>query len=361
MAPERKRGIPRMVSIFFFKKCLNLPDICPNRTFLLRRERLMIEWSQYFGLCAAGRTAPQEVHPLLITKTLEDYQNHGSRFWIQRSSHEKHTAPEEHRHDFYELVYVVHGQGIHRIGGTAYTIHPGDVFVIRPGDVHQYMLSGDYGVEIINCLFSAAYVAEALELDREGLEQLPYLRPFYREDEGFVPAFPLNTQESSAILNLLEAMLREMKTRAPGFEVLIRHKLIEVLILLSRFRLQEQSESAKIHVTGGYEILVRRIRVYLERNFHEKITLAMLSRQFNLSERHINRVFKQETGASIMEMLQQIRIERAKHLLGETNRSIDSVAHAVGFGDSSFFSRLFSRKVGCTPGGYRKRARKKNG
>jgi len=301
------------------------------------------------------------VQPHMITKYMENYQDVGIRFWIQRSSHEKHNAPEEHRHDFYELVYVVHGQGIHQIGGTAYTIHPGDVFVIRPGDVHQYLLSKDHGVEIINCLFSPAYVAEALELDRDSLEHLPFLRPLYREDDGFVPAFPLNTQESSAILNLLEAMLREMKTRPPGFEVLIRHKLIEALILLSRFRLQEQSESAKIHVTGGYEILVRRIRAYLERNFHEKITLSLLSRQFNLSERHINRVFRQETGASIMETLQQIRIERAKHLLGETNRSIDSVAHAVGFGDSSFFSRLFVRRVGCTPGGYRKRVRKKNG
>lgn len=293
----------------------------------------------------------------VIVKKLNDYTKDEGLFWIQRSSHERHNTPPQHVHEFIELVYVVHGSGRHHIGEAAYPIHAGDVYVVPIGEPHLYRVEEDSGLEIINCMFMPQFVRASLA-DQPSANALPYLTPLFNDHESFVPVLSLSSRESSAVLGLLEELLLEMKHEPPGYKVMARNKLTEILILLSRFSQRKgRAEQSGLSKPLSHEIIVRKIGTYLERYFAQKITVASLAQQFNLSERHIIRIFKQETGMSITEMLHRIRIERAKHLLLESNRSVEAIALAVGFADSSFFSRLFARKEGCTPGAFRKKAR----
>ncbi|CAG7638049.1 helix-turn-helix domain-containing protein [Paenibacillus allorhizosphaerae] len=295
----------------------------------------------------------------MIVKKLKDYIKEEGLFWIQRSSHERHNTPPEHVHEFIELVYVVNGKGLHKIGEVTYPIHAGDIYVVPIGEPHVYRVEEGSGLEIINCMFMPQFVRAGLT-DQPSVSGLPYLTPMFKEHEPFTSVLSLSSRESSAMLALLEDLLHEMKHEPPGYLVVARNKLTEILILLSRFS-QRRAGTEPISPTRsiGNEIVVRKIGTYLERYFALKITVSDLAQQFNLSQRHIIRIFKQETGVSITEMLHQIRIERAKHLLLESNRSVEAIAIAVGFADSSFFSRLFARKEGCTPGMFRKRAQQR--
>lgn len=290
-----------------------------------------------------------------MVKSFAQYQKEGHGIWVQRSSHGMHNRLEEHRHDFIELVYVVHGEGHHKINEEWYSIHSGDVYAILPGESHCYLDVHESGLEIINCLFQPETVRAAWpELDGE-LSELAYVAPFFNELKHLPRRLQLTHVQSGGVIGLLESVIQEGKAREPGFELLNRLKLIELLVRLSRFVLEEQF-ALKGHrpLASGHEILVRRVRQYLETNFQQKLTGDSLAKEFNISQRHLNRVFKQETGSSITGMLQQIRIERAKHLLRETPKSIEAIALAVGFSDTSFFTRLFSRMVGNTPGSFRK-------
>jgi len=60
-----------------------------------------------------------------------------------------------------------------------------------------------------------------------------------------------------------------------------------------------------------------------------------------------------EYGKSVIDVLHDIRISRAKHLLTETDEKVIAIATMVGYDDPSFFSRLFHRHVGCSPSQYR--------
>jgi len=60
---------------------------------------------------------------------------------------------------------------------------------------------------------------------------------------------------------------------------------------------------------------------------------------------------------SPLEYVQALRIEESKQILETTDLSVEAVAGQVGYEDSSFFGRLFRRKVGLTPAQYRKRFR----
>src|SRR5688500_18312096 len=50
----------------------------------------------------------------------------------------RHGALDSHQHEFFELVYVLDGCGLHRIGANNYPIHAGDVYVISPDEPHAY-------------------------------------------------------------------------------------------------------------------------------------------------------------------------------------------------------------------------------
>ncbi|WP_019532974.1 helix-turn-helix domain-containing protein [Paenibacillus ginsengihumi] len=296
----------------------------------------------------------------MIVKRWSDYARGGAPLWIQRAAHQAYDNPPMHRHEFYELVYVVHGTGVHLVGDRRHPLLAGSVFVVHPGEPHQYLLGSGDSLEIVNCMFRRECLVSSLPPDPT-LAGLAYLAPIYDGAARFPPALQLDSEESSALLGLLEDILREMRLGLPGYAVAARNKLAEVLILLSRYAAAPQAENEAVPrsaAANGHEITARRMRAYLERHFSQKITLATLSLRFNMSERHINRIFKHETGKSVTETLQHIRIERARQLLRETSRSIEAVATAVGFGDASFFSRLFLRQVGCTPGQYRKQHRR---
>nr|WP_275589132.1 AraC family transcriptional regulator [Paenibacillus sacheonensis] len=101
------------------------------------------------------------------------------------------------------------------------------------------------------------------------------------------------------------------------------------------------------------ELTARRIYGYLERNYEKKITLQSLSTLFNSSIRQLNRLMREEYDRSVFEALHEVRIERAKHLLLETDEKVIVVATMVGYEDQSFFNRLFVRHVGCSPSQFR--------
>ena len=73
-----------------------------------------------------------------------------------------------------------------------------------------------------------------------------------------------------------------------------------------------------------------------------------------IPERTLKRRFKAATGVTLIDYLQNVRIEEAKRLLETGNRPVDEISVAVSYEDASFFRRLFKRRTGMTPGQYRR-------
>lgn len=101
------------------------------------------------------------------------------------------------------------------------------------------------------------------------------------------------------------------------------------------------------------------VQEWMHRHYNEGIDMALLSHEFGLSQRSLNRRFKQATGRSPLRYLQQLRIDKAKELLKTSNLAIAEVAYRVGYPDNSYFSALFKRSVTLSPKDYRSLVRKK--
>lgn len=94
--------------------------------------------------------------------------------------------------------------------------------------------------------------------------------------------------------------------------------------------------------------------IYIRAHVGEPITLESLAAQVNLSPFYFSHLFKRQTGFSPQEYVINTRIERAKALLLRTGKSISEIADEVGYSSSGALINLFSKRVGESPGQYRK-------
>jgi transcriptional regulator GlxA family with amidase domain len=99
------------------------------------------------------------------------------------------------------------------------------------------------------------------------------------------------------------------------------------------------------------------VESWLRTHLQAPFDLKQLAQRFLVSERTLLRRIKADTGLSPLVLLQNARIEKAKHLLCSGNTSVARIIEEVGYQDIAAFSRLFSRTVGESPAKYRRRMR----
>lgn len=105
---------------------------------------------------------------------------------------------------------------------------------------------------------------------------------------------------------------------------------------------------------SGKKQNLQALKEYLDENYASKITLDMLAERFYINKFYLTRIFKEQFGESVTGYLLQVRITRAKQALRFTDRPIEEIAHECGMHDANYFSRMFKKVEGVTPGEFRR-------
>ena len=106
--------------------------------------------------------------------------------------------------------------------------------------------------------------------------------------------------------------------------------------------------------SGGKNKSLQNVKSYLEEHYREKITLEQLAGQFYINKFYLSRAFREQFGMTVLGCLDQIRITRAKQLLRFSELTVEAVGREIGIGEPGYFSRVFKKVEGVTPGAYRK-------
>lgn len=107
--------------------------------------------------------------------------------------------------------------------------------------------------------------------------------------------------------------------------------------------------------TNAKRTLPNRIIEYCRYNYNKKITTETICEQFFCSRSYVAHSFKKETGKSLPEYVNGLRIESAKNMLKNSNISIAEIAEVVGFEDRSYFSKCFTKETGISPKKWREK------
>lgn len=94
---------------------------------------------------------------------------------------------------------------------------------------------------------------------------------------------------------------------------------------------------------------------YISKNYAENINLETISEYVNKSPNYFSYLFKKETGISFIEYLNNTRVNQAKLLLESTDKMTYEISNLVGYNDYKYFSSIFKKIMGVSPGNYRKR------
>ncbi|SHK68259.1 AraC-type DNA-binding protein [Reichenbachiella agariperforans] len=124
-----------------------------------------------------------------------------------------------------------------------------------------------------------------------------------------------------------------------------------LLTLFSRFVREENHEPTKGNQT--YELVAQTAR-YIDQHLTETLTVESLADQAHLNVDYYSKVYTEIYGMRPVQYIQQQRIHRAQLLLTTTSYSLIEISHRVGLPNMSYFSRLFKKISGSSPGQYRK-------
>lgn len=109
-----------------------------------------------------------------------------------------------------------------------------------------------------------------------------------------------------------------------------------------------------VRVMPHGDSVVRRCEDWLQEHFRETDAISQITKLAGVPQRTFKRRFKSATGCSLIDFLQNLRVEEAKRLLETSDLPVDEISAETGYSDTSFFRRLFKRLTGLTPSNYRR-------
>lgn len=121
---------------------------------------------------------------------------------------------------------------------------------------------------------------------------------------------------------------------------------------LDKLELPEETETAD---SGTGSFVVNQAIAYMEQNYDKKLTLQDVADHSFVSQWHLSKLINKHTGKSFYDLLNSIRIDKAKELLLDPSLKIGDIVDKVGFSDNAHFARVFKKLTGCSANEYRNR------
>lgn len=253
-----------------------------------------------------------------------------------------------HSHDFAELIIITCGSGRHWIDGKTYPVSAGDVFLIQGNTEHYFQERRNLGM--YNIMFDDFYLREHLHSLRSmpGFNAFFLFEPTCRRSHKFGSRLHIGPESLFKAETMLRQMEAESSAAAPGFDLVLLARALEIFVFLSREYGKEKTPTARSLFRLG-EVISR-----LENEYLRRWTVAELSRVAAMAPSTLLPVFRKATGRSPIEYLIEVRLSKGAELLLKTDDPVSEIAAACGFADSNYFSRCFRRRYNCSPREYRR-------
>ncbi|MEE1377982.1 MAG: AraC family transcriptional regulator [Oribacterium sp.] len=277
--------------------------------------------------------------------------------------HHRFIMRSRHVHETIELHFNLEGQRLMFVDRETYSLSPHSAIVVNHNLIHRTSTAPGFPPDHHNFI---------LQLDRSRFDQIlrvAGLRGFDDFGERFNGVATFDDSEWQLILSVIsefKAMCEEDKMGAAvsmedahAFLYLQALELASIFAKARRRLLHTELEAnqkavPETVVKTGVHQKVHEVALYLQTHIHESVSLEELAQRFFMSRSYLTRSFRNITGFSVVEYMTYIRIQKAQQLLRESDRSITEIADLCGFGNITYFEKVFKEATGQTPVQYRK-------
>ena len=277
-----------------------------------------------------------------ITKKLETNLNVTGIVNLHFFEFDKNFTTADERHPFYELVFV--NTGKLQIISESYTgkLSKDQLIIHRPNDSHSLRCIDETNPTVIIIGFECdSNVIEKLTNTPITLSEsaIKKLAEIVKEARNvFAPPFNIPTHN-----------MKKKKKQSYGAEQILKILLEYFLIKLVREYHYNENTEESVKPTLNQSELIE----YVDTNYREKITIEELAFLFKTNRSTLCKEFKTATGKTIVEYINEKKIEKAKKKIADTNDSFTKIAEDLHFDSIHYFTRLFKKLSGMTPTEYR--------
>jgi len=287
---------------------------------------------------------PAEQIPVYSLHNFSSPERKSQQFQVEVFDANRHFSVKyPHRHDFFEVLYLLKGSGYHVIDSNKYEIKPPCVFFMSPGQAHKLELSND--IEGYIFIFTADFYL-LNRSNQNSLIEFPFFYTIHQDN----PPLPLENENDIRFLESLfrQSIAETRQTRDYTLEML--RSILDLILTTcsSRYKTIESSVSK-----GKGQILVKRFYQLVEENYLKNLSLADYAALLLVTPNHLTQTVKQFTGKTSIQVIKMKQILEIKRLLVHTNLNINEIAALLHFDDQSYFSKFFRRETKLSPLQYR--------
>lgn len=274
-----------------------------------------------------------------VTETIGKNIAFKIHYWGGYPEHRDHLL---HKHSHFEVCYVTKGEGIYEENGQEYVIVEHTLFLSRPGLWHK--ISSTRGIGLI-------WIAFELIEDNSSQNILQKLM-----ESKTVCILGANENTSILFWNHLLKQAAE-----PGKNYLDEQlpSLTHVMLISFFQEFTNPTEKAAAELLQPFaerihSQLLYKVKRFIRDNLSQTIHLKDIAAYFNISERQLIRLFRQETGFTFSAYLQKERIKQATSLMQTTILTLKEIADVTGYSSIHHFTNVFKKETGETPAQFRK-------
>ena len=235
-------------------------------------------------------------------------------------------------HDEYQVIYITRGRGKFESEQSGLVpVRAGMAILLFPGVWHRFMPDPDSGWDE----YWVGFHGRVLDQLMDGA---------YFPPHQAVCTIGINEE----LLLTFERILEQTRHEKPGYQPLISGAVLYML-----GQLYAQTKRVSFPSTDHIEDIVGKAIILFREQVEQNISAESIAQQLQVGYSWFRKVFKTYTGIAPGQYLIQLKVEKAKALLMDQDKSIKQIAFALHFDSGFYFSRLFKLKTGLSPEKYR--------
>ena len=250
-----------------------------------------------------------------------------------------------HWHEEMEVIKVQSGKGLFYVDGIKYEGSAGDIFILCPFVMHSVNRLDDNDMQTDSIVFNL----RLLQSNGADICTVKYFAPLLNEKRS-VPCIVRPQDSWYHSFDECMTSILMCDPNSDGAELDIKANLYWMFFHIYNNRLID----AKPNVAEDKRSYTVRLALeYIRAEYMNEITIEKIAKHCGYSEFYIMKLFKQYTGTSCVDYINNYRLTVAGRQLRDTDDDVSTIAYQVGFNNISYFNRQFKKQYGMTPKEFR--------
>lgn len=251
----------------------------------------------------------------------------------------------EHKHDFFEIVWVKSGRGVHKIDMQDHHYEGAALFIMAPGQIHTIDAYGNLDGYVIK------FLPSLFKNENDFYDQV--LDTCLFDTNTSCPIISITEEDNQELEDIFVKMAKEFNRPDVDSEQIFVAYLNILITHINRLKRTKKVDS--IFINEPQYALFRTFKLALEKHYKEEHSVQAYADMLAITSRTLNSISKKYAERSVSDVIHDRLLLEAKRSLHHEYKNVKEICYDLGFEDPAYFTRFFKKHTGMSPMQYKER------